>query len=93
MAGSSTDARSLITGASSGIGEATALAMAARGRGVALGARRKDRIDELASKIEGDGGTAVAIEADVTDEEQAKSLVERRTPSSAASTAWSTTPA
>ncbi len=66
----------LITGASSGIGEATALAAVAEGASVALGARRKDRLDELATKINDDGGKAVAIEADITDEEQAKRLVE-----------------
>jgi NADP-dependent 3-hydroxy acid dehydrogenase YdfG len=66
----------LITGGSSGIGEATALAMAAEGAAIAVGARRKERLDELASRIEGDGGTAVAIEADITDEDQAKALVE-----------------
>jgi clavulanate-9-aldehyde reducatase len=69
--------RALITGASSGIGEATALAMAREGAAVALGARRKDRIDELASRIEADGGRAVAIEVDVGDEAQARALVER----------------
>jgi NADP-dependent 3-hydroxy acid dehydrogenase YdfG len=66
----------LITGGSSGIGEATALAMAAEGAAIAIGARRKDRLDDLAGRIEGDGGTAVAIEADITDEDQAKALVE-----------------
>jgi clavulanate-9-aldehyde reducatase len=68
--------RVLITGASSGIGEATARAMAAEGASAALGARRKDRLDELASQINDDGGTAVAIEADIADEEQARQLVE-----------------
>ena len=76
MAGSLEGRKALITGASSGIGEATALAMVAEGASVALGARRKERLDELASQIEGDGGKAVAIEADVSDEEQAKRLVE-----------------
>ena len=66
----------LITGGSSGIGEATATAMAAEGAAVAVGARRKERLDELATKIEGDGGTAVAIEADITDEDKARQLVE-----------------
>jgi clavulanate-9-aldehyde reducatase len=66
----------LITGGSSGIGEATALAAAAAGAGVVVGARRKDRLDHLVAKIEGGGGKAVAIEADVTDEEQSKALVE-----------------
>jgi len=76
MAGSLDGRKALITGASSGIGEALALQMAAEGATVALGARRKDRLDDLAGRIETDGGTAVAIEADVADEEQAKNLVE-----------------
>ncbi len=65
-----------ITGASSGIGEATALALAAEGAAVALGARRKGRIDELAERIGSDGGRAVALEVDVTDETRARSFVE-----------------
>jgi clavulanate-9-aldehyde reducatase len=76
MAGSLEGRRALITGASSGIGTATAEAMAGEGAAVALGARRKDRLDELASRIEAGGGKAVAIEADIADEAQAKSLVE-----------------
>jgi len=68
--------KALITGASSGIGEATALAMAREGAAVALGARRKQRLDETVERIESDGGRAVAIEADVADESQARSLVE-----------------
>ncbi len=66
----------LITGGSSGIGEATALAMAAEGAAIAVGARRKERLDELAARIESDGGTAVAVEADIADEDQARQLVE-----------------
>jgi clavulanate-9-aldehyde reducatase len=69
--------KALITGASSGIGEATALLMAGEGAAVALGARRKGRLDELVARIEGEGGTAVAIEADVAEEGQARALVER----------------
>jgi len=49
--------------------------MAAEGAAVALAARRMDRLDALVERIEGDGGRAVAFEADVADEEQARSLV------------------
>jgi NADP-dependent 3-hydroxy acid dehydrogenase YdfG len=65
-----------ITGASSGIGAATAEALAAEGAAVALGARRADRLDELGERIESNGGRAVAIETDVTDEDSARAFVE-----------------
>ena len=57
----------LIAGASSGIGAATAVELAARGFPVALGARRLARCEELAAKIRADGGEAVALPLDVTD--------------------------
>ncbi len=67
----------IVTGASSGIGEATALALAGRGASVVLAARRADRLDELARRITADGGRAVAIPCDVTDRIQVERLVER----------------
>jgi NADP-dependent 3-hydroxy acid dehydrogenase YdfG len=67
----------LVTGASSGIGEATARTLAARGAKVALVARRAERLEKLASEIAGRGHTALAVEADVTDQEQAIAAVER----------------
>jgi NADP-dependent 3-hydroxy acid dehydrogenase YdfG len=65
----------LVTGASSGIGEATARVLASHGAAVAVAARRKDRLDRLAGEIEEAGGRALAIAADVTDRDQAQALV------------------
>ena len=65
-----------ITGASSGIGEATALACARAGAAVALAARRGDRIEALAARIDEEGGRAVALPTDVTDEREARAFVE-----------------
>ena len=65
----------LITGASSGIGEATALALAAQGASVVLGARRLERLQALAQRIESDGGHALAVQADITDPGAAQDLV------------------
>jgi clavulanate-9-aldehyde reductase len=66
-----------VTGASSGIGEATALACAQAGASVALAARRTERIEALAKRIEDEGGQALPITADVADEAQARTFVER----------------
>ena len=65
----------LVTGASSGIGEATALALAAEGAAVAVVARRRDRLEDLAGRVDAAGGRALVIEADVTQEEQAREAV------------------
>ncbi|MDQ3343594.1 MAG: SDR family NAD(P)-dependent oxidoreductase [Actinomycetota bacterium] len=67
----------LVTGASSGIGEATALALAAEGAAVAIGARRGDRLEALADKISADGGRALTLDLDVTQEQQAHDAVGR----------------
>jgi NADP-dependent 3-hydroxy acid dehydrogenase YdfG len=67
----------LVTGASSGIGEATAKRLAADGATVAVAARRLDRLEKLVEEIDDAGGKALAIEADVTDRAAAEALVER----------------
>jgi NADP-dependent 3-hydroxy acid dehydrogenase YdfG len=67
----------LVTGASSGIGAATATALAAQGAAVALAARRRDRLDTLAAGIKDQGGTALVLECDVTDQQQAAAAVDR----------------
>ena len=71
----------VITGASSGIGAATALTLARAGHPVALGARRVERLEELAEQIRDDGGEAVAAPLDLTDPDSvtafAKDVTER----------------
>ena len=67
----------LVTGASSGIGEATAEALALEGATVSLVARRRDRLEALEQKIVAAGGTALVLEADVSVDEQAAESVAR----------------
>ena len=67
----------LVTGGSSGIGAATAVALAAEGAAVAMTARRQDRLESVAEQVRGAGGTALVLEADVGDAEQARGVVEQ----------------
>ena len=67
----------LVTGASSGIGEATALRLAAEGHHVVLGARRTDRLQAVVEKIRADGGEASAHRLDVTDRDDVRAVVDR----------------
>ena len=62
----------VITGASSGLGEATARHLSAQGASVVLGARRVDRIESLARELGGRGGKALAVATDVTHSKQVK---------------------
>src|SRR5579883_1640932 len=66
----------VITGASSGLGEATARHLSMRGATVVLGARRAERIQALADELNGDGGKTLAIQTDVTDADEVKRLVD-----------------
>jgi NADP-dependent 3-hydroxy acid dehydrogenase YdfG len=76
MAGALVGTVALVTGASSGIGEATALALAAEGAAVAIAARRRDRLQRLADQI-GGSGRSLILEIDVTDEDRVREMVAR----------------
>jgi NADP-dependent 3-hydroxy acid dehydrogenase YdfG len=67
----------LVTGASSGIGESTAEALAEAGASVALAARREDELEQLADRIESEGGEALVVPTDVTDEDEIQEMVDR----------------
>jgi NADP-dependent 3-hydroxy acid dehydrogenase YdfG len=66
----------LVTGASSGIGAATAEALADGGASVALAARRRDRLETVADRIEADGGEALVVPTDITDEDDVDAMIE-----------------
>jgi NADP-dependent 3-hydroxy acid dehydrogenase YdfG len=75
MAGTLTGTVALVTGASSGIGEATAAALAAEGASVAIVARRRAQLDALAARITSAGGQALVIEADITNDDAARGAI------------------
>lgn len=69
----------VVTGASSGIGEATAEALAAEGASVVVAARREDRLEDLVGRIQGNGGQVLSLTADVIEEQQAHDLIKQAT--------------
>ncbi|MES1941353.1 short-chain dehydrogenase/reductase SDR [Salinisphaera sp. T5B8] len=72
-----TDHVIVITGGSSGLGEATARHLAAHGARIVLGARRLDRMQAIVADIQAEGGKALAVQTDVTDRHQVQNLVDR----------------
>ena len=89
----------IVTGASRGLGKAIALTYASEGATVVACARPSSptglagTADDTAAEIRANGGQALGIPCDVTDEAQVKAMVERVTRPTGASTCWSTTPA
>ena len=77
MAGKLDGKVAIVTGASAGIGEATAITLAAEGASVVIAARRFDRLNAIADRIATIGGKALPIVADITDETQVQNLVEK----------------
>lgn len=77
MAGKLNSKVAIVTGASSGIGEATALALAAEGAKVVIAARRTDRLETLTKRIKESGGEVLSITADVADEAQVREMVSK----------------
>jgi len=76
MAGSLDGRKAVVTGASSGIGEATVEALAREGAAVAAGARRRDRLETLAERVGAEGGTVHLQDVDITDEPAARSFID-----------------
>ncbi|MBF2047099.1 MAG: SDR family NAD(P)-dependent oxidoreductase [Elainella sp. C42_A2020_010] len=71
------DKVAIVTGASSGIGKATALALAAEGAQIVLAARRSEKLDQVAEQIQANGGNALPITTDVANQTQAQQLIQK----------------